>query len=213
MDIEANTAALKALVLNIVERGVTAAKRPSVRLQIDADVFENPERFVTKYQALRSEPDEETRRYLLGKEAETIRNFVESGEMRKVISDVIGTEAEERNGYTLPPLALSKRVDEFLEKNFRLEGVRTEQALPFATWEIKSEEGTFLARQEYSHSTYMTDRPWQLGIEQELSVLAGKGHSGASQVLEAAEHTRNLETVNLTHGQQRGGGQGKGAQR
>lgn len=206
-DIQENTSRLKELIGNIVKQGDTAETRPSMHLQIDADVFENKDRFVDKYQALRAEPDEATRRALLGKEVDIIRNFVQGGGIKNAVKEVFQNNATENGGQPLPDTALESLSKQFLEKNFKLEGVKTPDApLQFATWEVVSGQDVFLARQEYKNSTHMTERPWQLGTELELSQLAGAGHTGAQQVITAATHTRDLETIDLTFGQAQAAG-------
>ena len=44
-------------------------------MQIDADLFENPSRFVDKYWEMRSEDGEAKRRELLSKEVQIIQDF------------------------------------------------------------------------------------------------------------------------------------------
>lgn len=201
VDVKLNTRALEELVANIVGQGATANERPIVRLQIDADVFENPERFIKKYQDLRPEPEQAKREEWLGKEAEIIRDFVNEGGLYSVVKQALQSDAKKRGeDENLNDTALKDRAEEFLRMNFKLEGLRTEQPMQFATWEIISPQGEFAARQEYKNSTSQVDRPWQLGTDPQLSTLAAHGHKGAQQVLDAVIHTGCLEIVTLNNG-------------
>ena len=164
-------------------------------MQIDADVFENPDKFAGKYQAMRPEAEESTRKDLLLQEAAIISGFVNNGGLKALVTEAFRTEEP---GLTEP--AYDAKADEFLNNNFRLEGVQTEKPLNYATWEITSREGVFMARQEYKISTDKFDRSWQVGVDPELSALAQKKHTGAQQILEAVDHTRNLPKVDLTSG-------------
>lgn len=200
VDIQLQTKHLKTLIANTLQ----AEDRPQVSLQIDADVFENPEVYVDKYQKLRSEPEEATRRELLGKEAQMIREFVNEGGIKALVKETMQELAEARNGKKLPENALETMADGFLKNNFHLEGLRTQEPLQFATWEVETSQGQLLARQEYKDSTYMADRPWQIGLAEELNQLKEKGHTGAEQVIEATDHTRDLPKIELTHGNDHG---------
>lgn len=200
IDVQPNDTAFKKLIANIIGQGSDADQRPLMRLQIDADVFENPERFVAKYQTLRSEPTQAERERLLGKEAETIRAFVNDGGMYSLVRDAVAGDLKTRSGTPPTKKQIDGATQEFFAKNFRLEGVRTQQPLQFATWEIASPDGVFQARQEYKNSTYMVERPWQLGLKTELTALGQDGHAGAKQVLDAVSATREMPTTNLTYG-------------
>lgn len=201
VSVQKNVVALEKLIRNIVSQGTTADERPTFRLQIDADVFENTTQFVAKYQGLRSEQERSKREELLQQEAEIIRTFVNDGGIVGLAKQVLKEDAKRRSGGTeLSNAELETISNEFFEKNFRLEGVRTQKPLQFSTWEIKAQDGTFVARQEYKNSTYMVDRPWQLGVNDDLTQLAKSGHKGAQQVLEAVYYTHELDTVDLTKG-------------
>lgn len=200
-DVQSNTTHLRKLIKNILSQGNTPQDRPLVRLQIDADVFENPQRFVGKYQNLRSESEQAERERLLGKEATLIRDFVNNGGLVTLVKEAFQQRAIDRQDpFGQTEEKIDRDVRDFLVDNLRLEGVRTTRPLNFATWEIKSPEGTFAARQEYKTSTYMVDRSWQVGTEPELTCLAQQNHSGAQQIQTAVGYTRNLEIVDLTLG-------------
>lgn len=196
VDIEPNTSALNKLIHVILDQGASATQRPLMRLQIDADVCEDPAAFVDKYQSHRPEKDETARRFLLGKEAELIRSFIIDGGLRALAKKCLREHAEKHGGPAQD--ALENAVTDFFTHNFHMEGVRTAHALQFATWDITTHDGTrFAARQEYKDSTYMVNRPWQLGLEPQLSALAEKNHEGARQILYAVDYTRDLQTINL----------------
>ena len=84
-------------------------------------------------------------------------------------------DALKRSGNELPTSAIDALADRFTTENFRLEGVKTEQPLKFATWEVKGWQGTddtLLARQEYDKDTLMTERRWKLGRKSVIDQLA-----------------------------------------
>lgn len=194
-DIASQTKHLSTLMKNIINAGDDADSRPAVVMQIDADVIENIDRFVEKYQTMRPEA-EDTRKRLLRQEASLIQTFINTGGPKEVAYDAF---CDLKPGLTEKQYAAY--VDEFMEKNFRLQGVQTAQPLKYATWEITSkEEGVFMARQEYKTSTDKAERPWQVGVEPELGNLAKNGYPGAQQVLEAVNFTRSLPTVDFTLG-------------
>lgn len=205
-DVAPNTDKLRELITNIIKRGNQADNRPTVRLQVDADLFENPEKFIDKYHDLHLEEDVAKRRELLGKETDIIRDFVQSGGIKTMVKEALQKNTTENGGPSLPDNVLEELSKRFFEKNFKLEGVRTAEALPYATWKVKSDEGTLLARQEYTKNTHRLDRPVQLGRAEDLFPLASAGHTGAQEVIQAVAHTRSLETIDLTFGQAQAAG-------
>lgn len=193
VDVKLNTTQLERAFAAIVASSKKEHSRSYLQLQIDADLFENPVRFIEKYQALRSEPVQTEREALLAKEGDLIRSFVANEGFRRVATSLLKPR--------IIPFFPDHRVDRFFERQFRFEGVQTADALPFATWELLlPDRHSLVARQEYKRGTYMADRPWQLGHTQHLCVMAAEGHSGALQVLRAVEHTYELPRVNLTNG-------------
>ncbi len=175
-------------------------KCPIFYMQIDADVFENPERFVDNYQSLRKEPDESERRRLLREEIDIIGHFVNGHGLYSLAKSVLKENAD-RLGQTLSEMQLNNLTTNFMGTNFCLKGVRTNKPLLFATWEVHlNGGGVFMTRQQYLLRTDKLQRPWKMGLGHLLSSLRNNGHPGATEVLEAIDHTRKLGTVDLTWG-------------
>lgn len=193
VDIRLNTAALERLFRAIVARSDKLHERPWVHLRVDADLFENPARFVEKYQGLRAEPTRAEREQWLSKEGELIRAFVNNGGFQALAHEILKPR---RNLFFK-----DRSVDYFFDHHFRFEGVRTEERLGHATWELLLPDGhSFVACQEYKGGTHMTDRTWQLGHTAQLVPLASEGHIGALQILRTVEYNYALPRIDLTRG-------------
>jgi hypothetical protein len=187
--LELDTSALKKLIGNIYDQGTQFS------LLIDADVFRDRAKFVDKYQHIRPEPDEATRRAMLGREAEMIAGFVEAGGIPKLIGEVI----QEKTG--IKDAALEHKTMEFLQHgHFKLQGVTIDKPIAYAVWQVDGPAGALIAKQVYPSQTPNTERPWQLGTEPELAALKENGHAGASALLDAAARMKQLPKINLTLG-------------
>lgn len=193
VDLQLNTAALERLFRAIAARSDKLHERPWVHLRVDADLFENPARFVEKYQGLRAEPTRAEREHWLAKEGELIRAFVNDGGFQALATEILKPRKT--------PFFKDRRVDYFFEHHFRFEGVRINERLGYATWELLLPDGhSLVARQAYEAGTHMTERKWQLGLTKHMVSMAGEGHIGARQVLQTVEYNYNLPRIDLTRG-------------
>ena len=172
-----NTERLERLMHNIKAKGT------AFTLAVDADMLENPERFVEKYQSLRPEADEQTRRALLQAEIRLIGQFLTSKGMVELAQRVAGDDATQ-----------------FLQNNFTLVGLRSEEPLKQATWEVEGANGQkLIASQAYSQGTENIQRGWKLGESNHVSFLR-ENHGGADALASEVEANHRLPMVNLTLG-------------
>ena len=188
-----DTTHLKTLIGNIYDA------KTDFTLAIDADVTQNPERFVQKYADLRGEPDQATREALLSHETALIGGFIAAGGVQDLVREVIA-EKNEAKGQRLPGNALDALTDGFLRQNLRIEGVMTEQALDGAIWNVQGPNGALLAKQLYEPSTHRDERNWVIGTEPALIELAQSQTEAAPTalaVLESVEAAGMLPRQNL----------------
>lgn len=165
--IELDTKNLKTLMQNVRENGTT------FHLLLDADIIDNPDRFVEKYHSLRPEKDEALAKAMLGQEAKLIGDFVKGGGVRELAKEVI------REQNALPEKAVEMLADRFITDQFHVKGVQVEKALEAAVWAVDAPTGRLTARQQYDRSTENTQRTWLLGVEPEVKALA-RDHGNAS---------------------------------
>ena len=187
---------LEELIKNIVAQDSIAALRPTIILQVDADLFENQARFVEKYQHLRPESDKATREKILAKEAELIRDFVNQGGIRALVQKSL-TDAFQNDD--------TGSVDECLASNFKLFGLRTEKPLRFSLWDVSaSEEKAVIVQQYYTPHTASTQRFTIAGMKKSVMALAREGceegFEEATRLFEATDLIANLPTIDLTNG-------------
>ena len=188
-----DTTHLKTLIENIYDA------KSEFTLAIDADVTQNPERFIQKYAHLRGEPDPATREALLSHETALIGGFIAAGGVHDLVREVIA-EKNEAKGQRLPANALDALTDGFLRQNFRIEGVITEQALDGAIWNVEGPNGALLAKQLYEPSTDRDQRKWLIGTKPALIELAQsqtESSPAALSVLEAVLEAGDLPRQNL----------------
>lgn len=179
-----DTGNLRKLIKNIYDHNT------QFTLMVDGDVLLNKERFVGKYAHLRQEPTDAERRALLGREADLISEFVNGGGIRELVRDVL----RESNQGKEPA---ENDVETFLTKNFRFEGLRLDEPLKAAVWEVEGPKGALCAKQIYQDGTPHTERPWQIGTQPELLAWKHEGHEGAEAVTAAVQdmHFQRLLTA------------------
>ena len=122
-----DTKNLKSLIREIYDSGNSPDSRTKFHMQIDADVFNNPDAFIQKYQSLRAEPTLEKREELLGQEVKIIKDFVENDGIHTLVKEVISEARRETvtdgTNRSLPEPVLNALATKFLTENFKLEGV------------------------------------------------------------------------------------------
>ncbi|MCH2548156.1 MAG: hypothetical protein MK052_11180 [Alphaproteobacteria bacterium] len=191
---ELNTDKLKTLMENVRENGT------EFTLMLDADVTENPEKFVEKYKELRPEHAEDPKlaEAMLAKEANLIGDFIKSDGLQNLVDEVF---ADRGNA---PEAGHEQLRKGFLGKQFKIEGVQTEEALTEAVWQVDApdSERQLIARQSYSPATDSSERKWLLGNKEQVQALATDQNedkqAAAEALLQAVDKMENLPRVSLT---------------
>jgi hypothetical protein len=180
--VELDTSKLKELLTNVIENDT------KFTMKIDADVVLDQEKFAAKYQDLRPEENQSDREVILRKEAQLISDFLKDKGVGKLIAEILSPGAGD-------DADLGSKINQALTENFKVEGVKTEEPLKAAVWDV---EGKLGAKQNYAENTQNTERKWQLGTQPEMAKNWDKGDEGSASILDAVYEARNMDTVKLT---------------
>lgn len=184
-NISANSSNLEELAHNVVLAYLDKGKVPEVVLQVDSEVFSNPENMGQKYKHLRDEPDEVAAQQI-AKECGIVKDSVENPDFMptlfKKVLDTLKTAGKDINTEELLPLFANA---------IKVQGVQMDEPIQTPSWSLSD--------------------PYQEGAEQIHSVQwAGKGlHSEKrvqiigypEKILEQYQtETQNLTRILKQHG-------------
>ncbi len=181
-----DTSKLKELIGNIADNNT------KVTMLVDADLILNKERFVEKYSSLQQTPEnKEQYRKAFDKEQQIIAGFIQDGGVKNLAKEVLA----EKTGATGEEL--EKKTNDFLQNNFKIKGVMTQQALQAATWQIDAPDGKLMGKQIYTFDVPQGESRWQIGTMPELSKLGEAGHTGAKAITDAVDNTNALKKLDF----------------
>lgn len=172
-------------------------------LMMDQDAMNRAghDNFARKYLGLRPEPVEE-KTIMQRRECEIITRFFEAGGLQTVAKRVIQRLPREDG------VNIDEAVSEFLNENFRVVGVRSEEALKGAVWDMSGPAGRFSAIQHYSPATQNILRAWEFGTQPELQAQKEQGKEGPSRIMEMVQKmTGMIIAAAMQNGQARGSGE------
>ncbi|MBV8060845.1 MAG: hypothetical protein JO253_04885 [Alphaproteobacteria bacterium] len=200
-DFTLDTKHLETLIANIFASSEKHLPFGKYKMQLDADLVLDQDRYVQKYAGLRPEPPPINGQHLR-REAEIISAFLSTpGALHDVAARVIESKLRATHGDAMTPGMVAMQTKRLLDEYLSIEGVQTETPLDSATWEIKLDDhNTFCACQGYTAATENTKRPWLLGLQNYMADPALQklpAYDGAQEAIEAVTATGHLPVVKL----------------